>query len=320
MRSKIVFISGATATGKTGLSIEIAKKFRDYKFEVVNFDSLLFYKELNIGTAKPTDEEMNEIPHHLVNICSAKKELNANQYIMLALDKIEELHKKNAIPILVGGSTFYLRSLVKGMYDSPTVSEEIKEECEKVYKEQGISAVIKYLKEFDPKSLDNLHENDHYRLMRAYEHHRMTKTPISKQKEKADNELPYDFSKNIHPNWDILHINLDLEKEKHWSIIKARAEKMINEGLIQEVQALLDTGFTGNEKPLQSIGYKETISYLQGDIPSQEELVERIYIATRRLAKSQKTFLKKVTPKNTYDPTDKNSRVLLDVQDFLQKS
>lgn len=316
-RNKILIISGATATGKTGLSIDISKQFPDNNFSVVNFDSLLFYKELNIGTAKPTQEEMNSVEHHLVNVDSIKNEINANDFVKLAEDKINELFSQGKIPILVGGSTFYLRSLIKGMYESASPSEELRKEVEDKLQSEGIQFFLNYLKEHDPQSLVDIHENDHYRLTRAYEHHRMTGTKISDQKQSYDNNDPYDFSKNNRQDWDILHISLELPKDFHWNLMEKRAREMVNTGLIEEVEDLLDNGYSGEEKPMLSIGYKETLSYLRGEFANKDDLIERIYINTRRLAKSQKTFLKKVKPKEVFHTLEEKAKIFDLVSRFL---
>jgi tRNA dimethylallyltransferase len=315
---KIIIVSGPTASGKTQISIDIAKEFITYNMEIVNFDSLLFYNDLNIGTAKPTRLEMIEVPHHLVNVASVHDEINASNFVKLAEKKINELHESNKIPILVGGSTFYLRSLIKGMYDSPSTSQEIKDLTEKIYREDGIQPFIDYLQEHDPKSLDQLHKNDHYRLMRAFEHHKMTGTPISAQKIEHDINGPYDFSKTAHEDWSIFHISLDIEKQHHWEIMLNRTKEMLKSGLLEEVSDLLKSGLSGKEKPLLSIGYKEAIQYINGEIESIEQLEEKIYFATRRLAKSQKTFLKKVTPKNTYHPLTDRDIIFRDIASFLE--
>ncbi len=316
-KNKLIILSGATATGKTGLSIDISKKFNNNKFSVVNFDSLLFYKELNIGTAKPTEEEMQAVEHHLVNVGSISQEINANDFVKLAEEKINELHEQGKIPILVGGSTFYVRSLIKGMYESPSPTDELKEEIEILYKTEGIAPFIDFLSKNDPESLQQLHENDHYRLMRAFEHYKTTGSPISLQKRSYDENNPYDFSKNIRPDWNMLHISLELPKDLHWQIMEKRAKEMIDSGLIEEVKGLLSQGHTGHEKPMQSIGYKETLAHLSGDLTSKEELVERVFINTRRLAKSQKTFLKKITPKETFHTLEERDKIFDLVSRFL---
>ncbi len=310
MENNIIIISGATATGKTSTSIKIAKSLPHYKLEIVNFDSLLFYNELNIGSAKPSEKELSSVAHHLVNISSITKELNANDFIALAKEKIEHLHAKGVIPILVGGSTFYLRALIKGMYDSTTIPKELRDESNQKLKEKGINYFLTYLNEYDPESLRTIHENDHYRIIRAYEHYRLTGKPISEEKKKSDENDPYDFSKNQFPHAKITHINLFIDKEEHWNIILKRTEQMIEDGLVKEVENLLSNGYTGEEKPLQSIGYKETLDYINNKIETLDELKEKIFISTRKLAKSQKTFLKKVSPKLSFHPINDQDKIL----------
>jgi tRNA dimethylallyltransferase len=319
---KVIIISGPTASGKTSTSLLLAKEIKEnYKQNcaIVNFDSLLFYKELNIGTAKPNEEELSAVEHHLVDICSVKNEQNASTYVELAEKKINTLIDQNKVVILVGGSGFYLRALIKGMYESKSANLELRKEVDALYKDQGIEPFVSFLKNHDPESLANLHENDHYRLMRAYEHFKQTGSKISIEKEKSDKSLPYDFSINNHPNWDIYHLYLDLPKDQHWDIIQTRTKQMILDGLITEVKDLLDNGVTGKEKPLNSIGYKETIDYINGLFSTEEEYSERISISTRQLAKSQRTFFKKVTPKSTYHPLDDKQKILDDIHKFLNK-
>lgn len=312
----VIVISGPTASGKTSTSIRLAKLLGDAA--VVNFDSLLFYKELNIGTAKPNAHELAVVEHHLVDICSAKDHQNASDYINIAEKKIIELHKENKAAILVGGSGFYLRALLKGMYESKKTDEELRSQLDNELKEKGIQPFLDFLKEHDPESLIQLHENDHYRLVRAVEHFKSTGTKISEEKKRLDEARPYDFSINQHPEWNIFHLYLDLPKNQHLDIIETRAKQMINEGLIDEVKQLLESGFTGLEKPLLSIGYKETIDYINGLFKSEDDYLERIVISTRQLAKSQRTFFKKVTPKETHHPLDDSNEIDKKVSDFVK--
>ena len=312
----VIVISGPTASGKTSTSLRLAKLLGEAA--VVNFDSLLFYNELNIWTAKPNAKELAEVEHHLVDICSAKNHHNASDYIELAEQKIIELHKDNKAAILVGGSGFYLRALLKGMYESKKSDEALRLELDKELKENGITPFIDFLKEHDPESLEQLHENDHYRLVRAVEHFKTTGTKISEEKKKLDEARPYDFSVNKHPNWNIFHLYLDLPKDQHLKIIEARATQMIDEGLVEEVKNLLASGFSGDEKPLGSIGYKETIDYINGLFKSKEDYLERIVISTRQLAKSQRTFFKKVTPKETHHPLNDVEEIDKKVLEFIK--
>ncbi|MFG1494690.1 tRNA (adenosine(37)-N6)-dimethylallyltransferase MiaA [Halobacteriovorax sp. ZH4_bin.1] len=317
MTKKLILILGPTASGKTGISIELAKRIGIDRCHVINFDSVLFYNELNIGSAKPDEKEMDGVIHHLVSISPITNELNASDFVELAKNKINELHARGITPILVGGSAFYLRSLVRGMYESESTDEAIQQEARAIYEKEGMAPIVDYLKLHDPESLENLHENDHYRRTRAYEYHRMTGKKISEQKKQADDQGAYDFSTNIH-GWDTLNICLDLPKEEHWEIILKRTKQMLSQGLLNEVKEIMKNDeHHAQLKALKTIGYKETIQFLNGEITSEEELIEKIYFATRRLAKSQKTFLKKVTPLSRFHPLSQRNDIYNLVEDFI---
>lgn len=321
MNKKLIVISGPTASGKTKTSIEIAKLIQNelhQKAAVVNFDSLLFYKEISIGTAKPTVAEQSGIEHYMIDIESIKSPMNAAQFIKKGEAVILDLMKQDKIVILVGGSAFYLRALLKGMYESPTPSQEIKDKLDEWYKKDGITPFIEHLKIHDPQSLVNLHENDHYRLMRAVEHFESTGTKISDQKKELDEQNPYDFSSIIHP-WDILHIYLDLPKDEHFSIITKRTEEMFAQGLMQEIENLASAGFSMDEKPLASIGYKEAIQFKNGLFENAQQCIERISISTRQLAKSQRTFFNKITPKESFNPIHDQVKIKERVSSFLKE-
>lgn len=319
--NKTIIISGATATGKTGLSFKIAKILLKQNIEtaIVNFDSLLFYKELNIGTAKPTTEEIETIPHHLVNISSAKYPINAADFTNEAKKTIEMLHSKKIIPILVGGSAFYLRALIKGMYETKPTDSNIKSKIDIEYKQNGIDPFWKELQQNDPVSAKNLHKNDHYRILRAIEFMRTTGEPISRERERLDNLDPYDFENNNDVSWEMLHLYLEIPKEEHLKIIDKRTKKMISDGLIDEVEKLVGLGIDENFKPMQSIGYKETIDFLKNNIKSQEELIDRINISTRQLAKSQKTFFKKIKGKTNLNPLTTKAQDLEELINYFTK-
>ncbi len=296
-KQDITIISGATATGKTTYALNYAAKLMSQgdKVVIINFDSLLFYRELNIGTAKPSKHEQETIPHEMIDICSATTPINAYDYCVETLKLVDQYHNKNYNILLVGGSGFYIRALVKGMYNSPPISDLTHTTVEQIMQDKGIDQVRLMLQKFDLESFNSLHPNDHYRNIRALEHWLEHQTPLSQQKKEFAAQEPYNFALNKH-GWHVNHHYLVVEKEQHWDIIKQRTKQMISAGLIDEVDNLLKNGFSGIEKPLQSIGYKETIDYLNGKITTSDELIEKIYIATRRLAKSQKTFFKKIMP------------------------
>src|SRR5690554_2415998 len=287
MKRKLVgIISGPTASGKTKASLELCRQFP--QVEIVNFDSLLFYRELNIGTAKPSEEELLACPHHLVNVASAKDPLNAADYVRLALKTIERLHHEEKTPLLVGGSGFYLQALLYGMFDSANVDAATRERSNRLYAEEGIEPFLAELRTGDPASFERYHENDHYRIRRAVEHLWTTGTRFSEQRETM--LAARESNSNARRlGWSVFHGHLDLPKPAHWEIIQERASAMLENGLVEEVESLLQQGFTGKEKPLQSIGYKETLAFINGEL-AREELCERISVSTRKLAKAQRTW------------------------------
>jgi tRNA dimethylallyltransferase len=311
MKNKICIVSGPTATGKTSTAIQLAKQ---YGGEIVNFDSLLLYQELNIGSAKPSLAEQKGIPHHMVGVESIKNPMNAASYMDKTLPLIHELHKQNKLVYLVGGSGFYLQALLYGMFKSGTTPKEILERSEELYQKQGITPFLAELKSHDPKSFERYHENDHYRIRRAVEHFWHNQSPFSESRETMMQKRE-DTSHMAKFNWDVHHIHLDLPKAEHFEIIQKRTQTMLEQGLIQEVQSILDQGFSKDLKPLQSIGYKETIDHLLGKL-NQAEMIERINISTRQLAKSQRTWFKKIH-KNTYHPLKEMVKLKKDFEEYL---
>jgi len=317
--NKLIIISGPTASGKTKTSIELAQRIYSKLFlstVIVNFDSLLFYKELSIGTAKPSLEERQGIEHFMIDIESINSPMNASNFIKICEQVIKEQFSKGKCVILVGGSAFYLRALLKGMYETITPTPEVLEMIENLYQKEGIDSIINYLKIHDPESLNYLHQNDHYRLMRAALHVKMTGTKFSFQKNILDKLSPYDFSKIIQP-WLTHHIYLDLPKDQHFEIIKMRAEKMFEDGLMDEIATLERNGYGLEIKPLNSVGYKEAIQLKNGLFPNQNACIERIAISTRQLAKSQRTFFKKIVPKQTFNPMIDQEQIFTSVEQFL---
>ncbi|MEX0797924.1 MAG: tRNA (adenosine(37)-N6)-dimethylallyltransferase MiaA [Bacteriovoracaceae bacterium] len=309
----VCVISGPTASGKTKTSLALRQRFGG---DIVNFDSLLFYKELNIGTAKPDSSELAACPHHLIDIRSAKDPINAADYAQLALKTIQELHSKDSIVFLTGGSGFYLQALLYGMFDSTTVDPKTRERSEILYKDKGIAPFLEVLKKNDPNSFNHYHSNDHYRIRRAVEHFWTQGTKFSEEREKMlkTREENSNFRKL---GWNIFHAHLDLPKEEHYKLIQARTQSMLKQGLVQEVKTLLEEGFSGKEKPMQSIGYKETVEHLLKGT-AQEELLEKINVSTRQLAKAQRTWFKKIK-KNEYNPLVNASKIVEDFDSFLNR-
>ena len=310
----MIVISGPTASGKTDLSVELANHFGG---EIVNFDSLLFYKEINIGTAKPTLLEMGTVPHHMINIRSISGPMNAADFAKEAFPIIDKLLNDGKNVFLVGGSGFYLQALLKGMYDSPTTPSDILDKSDQLFKEEGIEVFRRILFDNDPKSYERYHSNDHYRIRRAVEHFWTTGSTLSSAREMKDLSNSALNNPSIH-NWDLLHIYLDIPKAEHAQIIKLRTERMLQSGLIEEVQGLLRNGFSGLEKPLQSIGYKEAIKYISGGYQNLSECQDQIIISTRQLAKSQRTWFNRDQSKIKFHPLEERKEIFLQVNNFLK--
>ena len=312
---KYIIISGATASGKTSTSIEVAKFLKEKhkeKCEIINFDSLLFYKELNIGTAKPSQEQREGIRHHLIDISSVQHPINASMFVNLARGTLNDFIARKVIPIFVGGSAFYIRALIKGMISSyrEVTAVDIDDDLSQINCiKECRSKLIEYLEKYDPEIFCHFHRNDTYRLTRAAEYFFFNCKKYSTEISKSKINKPYDFMYNNKIPGEMLHIYLEIEKKTHQSIMIERVEQMIHSGLIDEVRNILSKGFCQNLKPLNSIGYKETIKFLESPKEcSVEDLKQNIFISTRRLAKSQKTFFRKITPKLQICPlTDKQN-------------
>lgn len=310
---KVIIISGPTASGKTKTSLELGLKLQG---EIVNFDSLLFYKEINIGTAKPNSKELELIPHHLINIRSIQNPINASDFYHLAIPTINNLLKKNKVVFLVGGAGFYLQAILKGMFDSPTTPQDIILKSDNLYSSEGIEPFLKLLEKNDPESFKRYHSNDHYRIRRAVEHWWTHQIPLSSVRNLKDKENKELKNTNIH-GWDTYHIHLDIPKDLHFKIIQSRTHNMIKNGLLDEVRSLLNSGFSEDLKPLQSIGYKEAVDFIKGNIQTISELEEKINISTRQLAKSQRTWFKKIKDKKSFNPLTDENELLETAVNFL---
>ncbi len=313
---KVVVVSGPTATGKTDLAVDLALRFGG---EVVNFDSLLFYREITIGTAKPSVEEQRSVPHHLINVRSIATPMNAADFARTALPVVESILERGVPVFLVGGSGFYLQALLKGMYDSPTTPDDILRRSDELYLKSGISPFRDILREHDELSYQRYHENDHYRVRRAVEHWWTTGQPLSLARAQKDQNNQSLEGPTVHP-WDLLHVHLDVPKEEHRQIIEQRTDRMLARGLLSEVRDLLASGFTGQEKPLQSIGYKEAVEYLRGSSGTLEACRNRINISTRQLAKSQRTWFNRDKMKRTFHPLKERAELFLQVEKFFSEA
>ncbi len=287
-KKPIVVIMGPTASGKTTLAVEICKRING---EVVTADSMQVYKKMNIGTAKPDEEEMQGIKHYMIDIIEPTISYSLASYVKDAADAIESVYQKGKIPVLSGGTGLYIDTLVNGVELSEvTTDEEYRASLYNIANEQGYDAVHKLLQQIDLKSAQAIHPNNLKRVIRALEFYKTTGIKQSEHIEKNAKSSIYDAIKFcLFPQREILY-------EK----INKRVDIMLKKGLVDEVEALLADGVDSNCTSMQGIGYKEIALYLEKKI-SLDEAVEMIKMGTRRYAKRQITWFKRETETNFVD-------------------
>ncbi len=290
-KKKIVAIVGPTGVGKSELALFLAQNLNG---EIINFDSIQFYKELNKGTAKPGPEERKKVPHHLYDLLDLDEEFNAAKFVKIADDLIKEIFERKKIPILVGGTGLYLRALEYGLFPieiPQKIREEIKKEAEK-----NIEILYEKLKSLDPEYAKKIFPKDKVRITRALEVIYTSGKPFSE----FHKENP--FFKN--PRYQIIKIGLNLPRKILYAKINERVIKMISQGWIEEVKNLLNKGYSPHLKPFKAIGYKYIIKYLEEEIPI-EKTIELIQKDTRHYAKRQLTWFKKEPNIHWFSPEEK---------------
>lgn len=277
IRNKIIIICGATASGKSDLAIECAKLFDS---EIVSADSMYIYKDLNIGTAKPTIKEMQGIKHHLIDVVSPKQAFSVSDYKKLAEPIITDIINRGKVPIICGGTGFYINSILYDFsYGKAEANLEIREKYNALAKEKGNEYVYNELLELDRESALKLHFNDLKRVIRALEIY-FTGTKKS------------DIKDELVPKFDYKAYSINHERYYLYQRINKRVDIMIKNGLINEIKGLLDSGITKDNQCMQAIGYKEIIEYLQGNC-TLEKAIDDIKLNTRHYAKRQITYFKK---------------------------
>ena len=283
MANKVIVIEGPTASGKTALGVEIAKAVNG---EVVGADSMQIYKYMDIGTAKPTAEEMDGVPHHMIDIVSPFENYSVSRYVDEASDVITDIHARGKMPVIVGGTGLYVQSLLSGRDFSAGGGDasDIRAELSRMYDTLGGEEMLKRLAEFDGESAEKLHFNDKKRIVRAFEVYRLTGCAISRHNEKT---------KSAPARYDAVRLGIFIEnRDILYDRINRRVDIMLEKGLVSEVQNLLDMGLSGGCTAMQAIGYKEIVSYLRGDI-SLSDAVSAIKQGSRRYAKRQLSWLRR---------------------------
>ena len=283
----LIVILGPTAIGKTSLSIDLAKH---YNTDIISADSRQFYKELLIGAAPPSEEELDEVQHHFVQHLSVREDYNVGQFEEDAIQKLEDLFTKKDKVILVGGSGLYIDSICKGFDKMPDISAYIREKVIEMYQEKGVEFLQKEVKEKDPVFYNEVDKNNPQRLMRALEVIYSTNKTFSSFRKGTNKKR----------NFKIIKIGLHTDRKILYNRINSRVELMINNGLIKEVESLFPYK---NKNSLKTVGYKELFQYFEG-IYTLTEAVEKIKQNTRRFAKRQITWFKKDSKINYFSPED----------------
>lgn len=304
----MVVLTGPTAVGKTALSIELAKKING---AIISADSMQVYKYMDIGSAKVMPEEMDGIKHYLIDELSPEDEFNVFVFKDMAKKALDEIYADGKIPIIAGGTGFYIQGL---LYDIDFTEQEIDEDYRNgLYdfaKEHGNHALHEKLKDIDPASYESIHENNVKRVIRAIEYYHTCHEPISAHNEKERNRTsPYNYA----------YFVLNDDRANLYSRIDKRVDIMVEKGLIDEVKRLKAMGYTQDMVSMKGIGYKEILAYLDGQY-SFEEAIEKVKLESRRFAKRQLTWFRREKDtiwidKNKYSYDD--NKILSKIQEIL---
>ncbi len=287
MERSIIVIGGPTCSGKTLVGIQLAENLNG---EIISADSRQIYKYLDIGTAKPTRNELKKVKHHFISELEPDADYDVSKYEKEAHLRIERIFKKNKTPIIVGGSGLYIKALTDGIVETPGKEEKLREKLLKEKEKFGNEFIYNKLKKVDPESAVRMHPSYWKRVIRALEVYYLTGKPISQLHKEQIDTHHYKFEEYI-LNWsrEILYKN-----------IEKRVDKMFDSGLVKEVEVILNKGYSKELNSLNTVGYKETISYLENEI-SLERAIELIKRNSRRFAKRQLTWFRKNKNNNWID-------------------
>jgi tRNA dimethylallyltransferase len=303
----LIVILGPTAVGKTSLAIEVAKEFGT---EIISADSRQFFREMNIGTAKPSAEQLKQIKHHFINSLSITDEYNVGEFEKDALKVLEKIFQKKNIAMMVGGSGLYINALCNGFDSVPPADEEVRKNISEMYKREGIEYLRNTLKKLDKDHYAKVDLSNPHRLIRAIEVCIATGKPYSELRK----------GKKQKRNFTPIKIGLNLEREKLYQRINSRVDEMMKEGLLEEVRALLKYKHLN---ALNTVGYKELFEHLEetkkhseSPFKDLEFAVEKIKQNTRNFAKRQLTWFRKDKEINWFEP-DENEKIIMFIRNSI---
>jgi tRNA dimethylallyltransferase len=303
---KVVIVGGPTASGKSELAVRIAERFDG---EVVNADSMQCYRGLDIGTAKPSLDLLKRVPHHLLGVVDPEVNFTAANYQEEARRIAAEIHARGRLPVLVGGTGLYIKAFLSGLADSPGADASVRDEFNRVAEREGNSKLLEILRKVDPVSAARIHPNNRVRIIRALEVYRQTGRSIS--------ELQGEHGFLL--KWcDSLKLGINVDRVILYERINDRVDRMIDAGLVEEVESLLSLGYSPALKSLSSIGYREICDFLSGN-RTISEAVGLIKQNSRRYAKRQLTWFKNDPEMNWFESPLKIESIFALVAEFLNK-
>jgi len=304
-KSKILVVCGPTGIGKTALGIEIAGRF---KGEIISADSMQIYRHMDIGTAKPSKGERDQIPHHLIDIIDPDRPFDAVQYAATAGQMIADLERKGRLPFIVGGTGLYIKALVHGLFQEKTSDPSIRAELKESASRNGLEVLYEQLCMADPDAAKKIHPNDAYRIIRALEVYRVTGKALTEY------HARHGFADN---RYTVLKIGLDMERAALYDRINGRVEAMISAGLVTEARRLLDKGYPETLKSMQAIGYRHMVDFIRERL-SWEEAVRTMKRDTRRYAKRQLTWFRADPEIVWFEPGQKDDMVQA-IESFIEE-
>ena len=270
---------GPTASGKSELGLAIAERFRG---EIVNYDSVQLYRGFDVGSAKTPISQRRGVPHHLIDVADPDQLLSAGEYARRSRSVVAEISSRGVVPILVGGTGFYLRALTEGLFAGPGRDERLRERLEESRRRRGAGYLHRVLSRLDPRSAGRIHPNDAPKLIRAIEVCLLAKAPMSSLLREGLEPLE---------GFEIVRLGLDPPRGQLYERINLRARRMFEQGLVEECRSLLAAGVSRDARPFGSLGYKQTIELLDSKI-DEAQAIKATAQATRRYAKRQLTWFR----------------------------
>jgi tRNA dimethylallyltransferase len=280
MKPKLIIILGATGVGKSEIALELAEAIGG---EIVNADSQQVYRHLEIGTGKPSKTDRDRVPHHVIDVVNPDEEFNVAAYRRLAVGSIDNIERRDRKILVCGGTGLYIKALTEGLFTGPAASQEIREELRSEIEGRGLASVFARLQIIDPAATSWIHPNDRQRIIRALEVFALTGKSISEW------QREHGFSEHC---FETLKIGLNRPREELYGLINRRCDRMIDEGLVDEVKNLIAMGYELTLPPLGSVGYRHVGLFLTGVMPL-DDAVALMKRDTRRLAKRQLTWFRR---------------------------